>query len=242
MKKYILILAIATVAIFTACKKESITPTVSDKLTPAVVAYSHSGLGDNCNSVPTGTHIQLPSHISIVGQIVAAAPGSKSGLYLFKSAAATPYILKDKGEFTPVGAGDIGINITFNNSSSNGISFTLPGGLLFIDDTITQDDTTRIPPQHCLLLKDVQVTVPAGGTTKIQVLTFCANHHNSSPYGITYTFGPVSNYPGLVELVGIMKNKQYPVTNVGGVQTCVWDITNENGLTAADRSFLSTLQ
>ncbi len=241
MKNYLRIfgLLVAITVVFTACKKESTTPASTGTPTPVSPAYSHVGLGDS-NGVPSGTFISLPSYISVVGNIVAAAPGGKSGSVPFKPYATNNYIASDKGEYAPLGAGIIGINIAFKNSLNSPTSFTLPAGLLFIDDTISTDDTTRIP-QHCFMLKNVQVNLGAGETVKVQVLTYCSNHHFSSPFGLNYQFGPVSNYPGLVELTSIMKDKQHPVGQEWRMQTCVWDITNESGLTTDDRAFLNSL-
>lgn len=241
MKKYVKFFALMLVCavIFASCKKETVTPADTKTPTPVNPAYSHSGLGDN-NGVPTGTFINLPSYISVVGNIVAAAPGGKSGKVPFKPNATNNYVASDKGEYTPLGAGIIGINIAFKNNLNTPTSFTLPAGLLFIDDTISTDDTTRIP-QHCFMLKNVQVDLGAGETVKVQVLTYCSNHHFSSPFGLNYQFGPVSNYPGLVELCNIMKSKQHPVGQESRMQTCVWNITNEGGLTTDDRTFLNSL-
>ncbi|MEI6765070.1 MAG: hypothetical protein WCM76_05470 [Bacteroidota bacterium] len=236
-----MVMVLAGLMIVSACKKEKAPTAIDETINPVTPGYTHAGLGEY-SGVPSGTFIILPENISIVGQIRGGMQKGNGTLVKGKPGGAPYMMFDEKDTYLPVGTGTyVNLFVTFKNNGASPAHFTLPAGLIFCDDTTGVGDTTSIP-QHGFLLKNEIIDIAGGAEASFQLKTYCLNSHGTpSNYGIVYNFGPVTNYPGLVEIVSIMKSKQEPVGHEGEIQGIIWNVTNGNGLTAQDRATLNAL-
>jgi hypothetical protein len=113
-------------------------------------------------------------------------------------------------------------------------SAVLPAGLLLV----RRSNQT----QHLLFLKD-QPVIAAVTTTKTLLGTFCCNKHRNIPdAGDTFDLGPITDDPGLQQIVGIVKSKDVSDYNdMYMVQRAVQMVTDSTGLTQASIDSLNAL-
>jgi hypothetical protein len=113
-------------------------------------------------------------------------------------------------------------------------SAVLPAGLLLV----RRSNQT----QHLLFLKD-QPVIAAVTTTKTLLGTFCCNKHRNIPdAGDTFDLGPITDDPGLQQIVGIVKSKDVSDYNdMYMVQRAVQMVTDSTGLTQAYIDSLNAL-
>jgi hypothetical protein len=126
--------------------------------------------------------------------------------------------LSDYGPFT----------LAFNARASGAtdVRDTLPAGLLF--------RSARNSTQHMLLLKDHPITASPGVTANA-LGSFCCNQRRVSPdRGDTFELGPITDDPGLQQLVTLVRGKD--ISDGGDmwmVQRAVYLVTDSTGLTQA---------
>jgi len=128
------------------------------------------------------------------------------------------------GDPDVVGTGPMTIAFKASSRTSSTESDVLPAGLLFV----RRNNQT----QHLLFLKDQTVTAGVA-TTKTLVGTFCCNKHRAIPdAGDTFDLGPITDDPGLLQIVGIVKNKDVSgYADMYVVQRAVQMVTDSTGLT-----------
>lgn len=118
--------------------------------------------------------------------------------------------------------------LAFNARASGAadVHDTLPAGLLF--------RSARNSTQHMLLLKDHPITASPGITANV-LGSFCCNERRVSPdRGDTFELGPVTDDPGLQQLVTLVRGKD--ISDGGDmwmVQRAVYLVTDSTGLTQA---------
>jgi hypothetical protein len=138
------------------------------------------------------------------------------------------------GNPTTVETGPMTIAFTAVSRTANTESDVLPAGLLLV----RRNNQT----QHLLFLKDQPVTAAASGTTTL-VGTFCCNKYRDIPdAGDTFDLGPITDNPGLQQIVGIVRNKDVSSpTDMFMVQRAVQMVTDSTGLTQAYIDSLNAL-
>jgi hypothetical protein len=131
--------------------------------------------------------------------------------------------------------GMVRLCLRFTNTTSQPITVTLPPGLIFISDK----ETT----QNGLLIQVVTLEIPAQQQLFVPLYLYCLNKDRDITKGPqdTYSLGPVTQDGALRELLGLVQNKPLPLIDQGTVQAALWNITDGQGLTAADRDAISRL-
>ncbi len=218
---YFMVFALVAALLLASCAKDDPPPVVTTN-----DANPLSGLGSN-TGYPTGKYFKLPSNIRVLGDI-------RGGLYgkapVEKSYTGPFNVEEFKANWVTLGTGTyVNLFIQFYNSALNATTFTMPGGLIFIDSS---DLYQHIPVyQKGYILQDVEVTVPALDTAFIQLRAYCLNAHLApSSYDAVYYFGPITNNTQLNTITTIMNGKQYPYGEEYNIQQIVWNVT-DNGLT-----------
>jgi len=120
--------------------------------------------------------------------------------------------------------GPMTIAIKDSSRTSSTESAVLPAGLLLV----RRNNQT----QHLLFLKDQTVTAQVS-PTKTLFGTFCCNKHRNIPdAGDTFELGPITDNAELLQIVGIVKNKDISnSSNMWMVQRAVQMVTDSTGLT-----------
>jgi hypothetical protein len=236
MKTLINTALLAAIIIFSvSCKKENDTPDP----TPQQVVQNMTGLGDN-SGLPTGTQYVLPSFVSLIGDIRGGIYSEKSNRNVDKKVPYTKvanYGAKSPEEeiFTTFGTGTyVDLYIKFFCTLDHDTTFNILGGLIFVDTTGNY--------QSGFVLQTISIPLVSMDTTFALVRAYCLNlSRHSSDYDAVFKFGPVTNNASLMEVVNVMKIKQPPVGNESGVQDIIWNISDFDGITNENRTFLNSL-
>jgi len=125
---------------------------------------------------------------------------------------------------SPNGPFTLGITIA---SRSSGIETdVLPAGLLF--------KRQKTEMQHMLLLKPHTITTGTGSKTEL-LGCFCCNEHRPSPdEGDTFDLGPITDDPGLLQIVNLVRDKDISRgQDMWMVQHAVYLVTDSTGITQA---------
>ncbi|MCL2298615.1 MAG: hypothetical protein FWC27_00515, partial [Firmicutes bacterium] len=182
-----------------------------------------AGLG-NDQGEPEGTPLALPAGLSITGI---------RGAYDQCENATSRY-----------GTGSyVNLCIELDNRTDGPVEFTFPIGLIFVSDS---GET-----QNGLLLEKAAFTCPPRTEEErqlgenpcvIELHAYCLNlGRHATQDGDIYRIGPVTSNTRLLELLSLLAGKQITPTDWGSVQNVVWDITEDDGLTQADRDFINSL-
>lgn len=169
---------------------------------------------------PTGTPFALPAGVSVNGEMTGA--GAIDG----------PCAAADK---VGTSLGFVAVCMTLHNANSTDTTVVFPAGLVLIaTDTATQNGTQ---------VTAREVRVPAGRDTTIVYNLFCVNaHRNPSFESDTFTFGPVSDNAGLLEIIGLVQGKSVDNLNAADlIQGAVWEVSDDGGLTDGTRAQLKAL-
>lgn len=170
------------------------------------------GLGESVAD-PTGTTFALPAAVSVQSSTF---PGYPSDL-------TPPDVTVGYGLVQPV--------VPLVNGSAGSVTVTLPGGLLFISES----DTV----QNGVLIQERVIVIPPSTTQRIAIGLDCANAGRDAPAEEDlYRFGPVTDNPELLELVGLLADKDISQFST---QFAVWEITDFGGLTAETRAEIAAL-
>ncbi len=122
--------------------------------------------------------------------------------------------------------------VRLKSRNQNYITDTLPAGLLF--------RSVKRRVQHVICLKP---HIVAAGPTEQELMigVFCCNERREMPRSAdTFELGPLTNNPGLQEIVNLIRNKDIS-EKLWLVQRAVWMVTDSTGLTPAYRDSLSAL-
>lgn len=226
-------LLLSTVALY-SCEKEDPAPTPAPEPTPTDY---YAGLGTTPGT-PAGKPYLLPAGISVVGEI----RGGLSGKAPYEKNYKGPFNDFPKASYVTLGTGTyVNLYMMLYNSNFTNLSFSLPGGLIFVDSS----DVFNHEPvyQKGYILQNVNVSINAFDTAYIQLRAYCLNHTLSpSTYDAVYYFGPVTSNPQLNTITGIMATKAYPFGEEYNIQTIIWNVTDYGlTLTSAEIAYLNGL-
>jgi len=234
--RYLFLVLLLSAMTLVSCKKD----TTPDVVIPPTVTpvNQNAGLGQAAG-YPVGISYSLPDGISVVGYIRGGISGGKAP---YEKTYKGPFKQETKANYVTLGTGTyVHLYMTLYNSLLTNISFSMPGGLIFID---SNDVFQHVPVyQKGYILQDVDVTVNALDTAYIELNAYCLNHTLSpSSYDAVYFFGPVTTNTQLNQVTNIMASKQYPFGEEYNIQTIIWNIT-DNGLTltATEIAYLNSL-
>lgn len=170
------------------------------------------GLGES-TADPTGTAYVLPAAVSVQSS---PFPG-------YPSEVTPPDVALGYGLVQPV--------VPLVNSSSGSVTVTFPGGLIFISES---DEV-----QNGILVQERVIVIPPTTTQRIALGLDCANGGRHAPAEEDlYRFGPVTDNPELLELIGLLADKDISQFST---QFAVWEITDFGGLTDETRAEIEAL-
>jgi hypothetical protein len=165
-------------------------------------------------AMPAGTPFALPTGVTIDGAITADI----DPLCIMN------HVEEFGGEF-------VGVCIPLKNTTAGDLTVTLPAGLTFIAATPTT--------QNGMILQNHDLMLPAGMTTVFFFRLFCLDMNcDFAKATDRFTFGNVTNDPGILELIGLAKDKTLAAESdiSGALVYGVWDITDGSGLTPDHRA------
>ena len=98
--------------------------------------------------------------------------------------------------------------LTLHNSNNQPVTVTLPPGIIWISETVTET-TTKIV-QNGIILKSVTIQLPASSQLSVFLNAFCINEDRSlTDYGDTYNPQPIlTSHAGMLELSQLVANKR----------------------------------
>ncbi len=134
----------------------------------------------------------------------------------------------------PVVTGTYTLEMMARSTTDGSASDLLPAGLLF--------SSTQRRVQHMLVLKGQQVSFETTLSSE-DVGVFCCNRLRRTPDDLdTFDLGPVTDNPGLQEIVTAVRNKDISAySNLWMIQRAVWMVTDSTGLNQAYRDSLAGL-
>lgn len=165
---------------------------------------------------PTGTAFALPTGIELSGEI--------SGD--IEAGCASEPVVEKGGDLLP-------ICLPLKNTTGADITVKIPAGLTFI--------AANAETQNGIVLQAHELLVPAQSSVVFHFRLFCLNEH--CVFGSKsdrFTFGNVTDHPGVLEIIGLARTKVLD----GGVSAYVfgqllWDVTDHQGVTDAHRALLA---
>lgn len=229
----LIVLALGT-ATFISCKKgKSDSPAGSDEKPGQI-----PGIGKAAGK-PEGTPFTLPAGVKLVGDI-------EGNLFTTK-ATGQECVFDGQGFFVVAR-----IRLHRDAGGQNPLEVVFPGGLII--------ECLSDKYQHGLLVEKVVVTLPPtapggqGAECNVTLLLFCLNEKKDpSDENARYKFGPVTNSSLINEFIQEIKNKKISfsaygqetdspyLANVFALQTILWNITERDGMTEADRKTINEL-
>jgi hypothetical protein len=178
------------------------------------------GMGDS-TSPPTGMPLTLPAGVTI-GQPLRAVefdctpPEQRTPIFL--------------------GRGNtVRICLELTNNTPNAIVVELPPGEIWVSDKITT--------QNGILIVPAVITVAPQSKIYVNLFLLCLNKARAPTSGPddTFTVGPVTQDPAVLELIELVRGKALDVLDDGVLQKALWNITDGDGLTDEDRAAIRAL-
>jgi hypothetical protein len=207
--------------VLAACGGEGQEPDPIDPPDNNPPAQTRPGLGPSTGT-PTGTPYTLPAGITLASPIKGVEfdctpPEQRTPIF--------------------VGRGNtVRICLEFTNTTPGTLTITLPPGLTFVSQKVTT--------QNGFLIIPAVVNIPPNSKIYANLFLLCLNEKRTPSQGPadTFTVGPVTDDPQLVELTNLVKDKNLrDVLDDGVLQKAVWNVTDGQGLTAEDRAAISRL-
>ncbi|MCX6232060.1 MAG: hypothetical protein NTZ33_11005 [Bacteroidetes bacterium] len=231
-KKYFfaVIMIIVGIVALNACKKDVSPSNYTPYVDPYPVGNYTSGLGINPGK-PVCKPFILPQNVELMGEIHSATFKSTNFDKLTQNA--NDFLITPKTTFLELGSGSL-VNVYLKLYNKNSVPTTviIPGGLMFCPGdtnaqtgTTTQNDTIIIPPHD---------------STGCHIKTYCTNLHKHVPSSTTYSMLGTTLNSELFNLVQILKTKK-KLPQGSQVQSIIWHITDQGGMTDADRTYLNSL-
>lgn len=228
---FLVVLFVATMTIsYQSCKKDdTVTNIVRPPVTPPHINYL-LGLG-NIPGKPVGTNYSLPSNFHLTGPIMSdpgkALTGDKQALLL---AGIFPGI---KTDYTTFGSGTyVNLYVGIRNITAQNGVLIIPSGLIFCSE-----DTTD---QSGIIIQPDTIPIPGNDTVLCCLKSYCLNLHHSPPSNAIYKMTVTTLNPDLVYVVSVLRNKK-PVTDASQIQSIIWNITDNGGITQSDKTYLNSL-
>lgn len=257
MKKTILLLTLGLLSCaITSCEKNELKNAVD--YTPGEIP----GLGDAEGEL-TGTPFGLPRGIELIDEITGNSSQSgywtldysvqripfkmKDGSVVTRSTAETTY--STSRHFYGSGYGYVDLLIPMRNTTGNSITVTFPAALILRNESGSC--------QNGVLIKKVDVEIPAGEDYYLNLAFYCGNAHKSSAgSNDIYSLGVVSDALPLLELCDKVKNKKINLedfdyrssedyytykSQTDILQDIVWEVTDGEGLTSEEIAYIESL-
>lgn len=213
-----------------SCNKEDVvTNVITTPNRPTPTNYM-LGLGSNPGK-PVGTAYNLPTYFRFTGPIMSSPgkeyTGDKMAMLL------NGELPEPKTDYVIFGSGTyVNLYVGITNITSQNRVLVLPAGLIFCGE-----DTTN---QNGIIIQPDTIPIPGNDTVFCCLKNYCLNLHHSVPSGSPYKMTVTTLNPDLVYLVNVLRNKR-PVTEAGQIQSIIWNITDNGGLTASDKAYLNSL-
>lgn len=224
------------------------------------------GLGNEEGEL-TGTPFSLPEGISLIDDITGS--GSQYGYWNFNARSVSNRVfvgkdgtIKTQSLSPPIARGDVmdyhyfgsgygyvNLLIPMRNTKNQSVTVTFPAAL------ILENESGYC--QNGVLLKKVEVKIPAGSDYYLNLSFYCGNADRSAAGSSdVYTLGVVSNAAPLVDLCNRLKNKRinieefdstsyedYSLYNdqIDELQDIVWEITDYDGLKEEHIAYINSL-
>jgi hypothetical protein len=214
-----------------ACKKEvTTTYTYIPVVDPTPVGNYTSGLGNNPGK-PVCKPFILPQNVELMGEIHSATFKSTNFDKLTQNA--NDFLITPKSTFIELGSGScVNVYLKLFNKNSFPTMVVIPGGLMFCPgDTTTQTGTTT---------QNDTIIIPPHDSSACHIKAYCTNLHKHIPSSTTFTMLGTTLNSDLYGLVQILKTKK-KLPQGSQVQTIIWHITDQGGMTDADRTYLNNL-
>ncbi|KFE68962.1 putative lipoprotein [Hyalangium minutum] len=128
----------------------------------------------------------------------------------------------------------VSVCLRLRNTSAQLRTVELPAGLILISDDLSS--------QNGMLAQAVPLQVPAQQTLAVALHLYCINETRAPTASWdTYRLGPVTQDPGLREIINLVADKFLPVPGREEVQYAISNVTDGPGLTPQDRQALVSL-
>jgi hypothetical protein len=133
------------------------------------------------------------------------------------------------------GSGDsVQLCLNFRNNTGAPITVEFPPGIIFESETT---DT-----QHGLLVQRASIVVPAKPVSHKLLYLYCLNSSRAqSGPDSRFRKGPVTQYADFKEFFGLLENKQIPTKLTTEIQTAVYHLASDKGLSDSDRAYINSL-
>ncbi|MBN2729299.1 MAG: hypothetical protein JXR53_08750 [Bacteroidales bacterium] len=240
MKSILYVLSIAVIVLIGSCTAED---PVYQTFEPVDYQASHStnyfnnGLGDN-PGIPAGSLYSFPAGIEIVGFVHGNAPAVSSAPQFDKEKNLNSFMPVSDKSYVEYGYGSlVNLYFTLENTTNQQILVTIPKG------TICHEADHDPQSQHGLLVKTVEIPVPANGTVDIHLKLFCVNaHHGIAIADDPYKIGVITVNPDLLTVCNILNAKStIDSGDYGTIQSIIWKITDNGGFSQADIDLLNAM-
>jgi hypothetical protein len=227
MKKSLFQLALLSLLVLASCSKAD---SGTEHKTPEGPApSSQKGIGKS-KETPEGTAFSLPPGITLVNDTLWGSDALYCGC-------------NDPDSGCRLGTGGlVRLCISFRNNTAEAIPVQLPPGLIFIYTRSSNPD--NILTQNGILIKKETFTIDAGAITTFDLMLLCLNsdRKHSGPEDM-FVMGPITMNKELNELSQLLSSKNIrPLETGARVQSFVWHITEDGGLTAGDRNEIQAMQ
>ena len=134
----------------------------------------------------------------------------------------------------------VNVIVQITNTTATPIELVIPAGQTFIASPAIY--------QNGIAMERLSATIAPGATGRFVLFLFCIEQDgDGSNTGTTYTLGPVTTDPQLLDLIALATDKLGPGRDpqhikTDAVQSAIWEITDGSGmLSAHGRSLLVTL-
>ena len=122
--------------------------------------------------------------------------------------------------------------VGIRNLTAQNRTLIIPSGMIFCSDDSTNQSGIIIQPDT--------IPIPGNDTTFCLLKSYCVNLHRSPPSGAHYKIAVVTLNPDFVYVTNILRNKKR-VTDVSTIQSLIWNITDNGGLTQENKTYLNSL-
>jgi len=232
-KLSITVVIIAVLFVMNACKKDVNTtyPTTPPVVIPTVPVGNYpAGLGSTPGT-PVCKPFNLPANIVLIGEIHSSV--FKSVSFDKATQNINDFIIQPKTTFLELGSGSlVQVYLKFFNKSSQPTSLIIPGGLMFCPgDSAAQTGITVQPDT---------IIIPGNDSIGCHIKSFCTNAHKHVPSNTKYKMLGTTLHSDLWTMVNILKNKK-KIQPGSQIQSIIWHITDNGGLTESDKTYLNSL-
>lgn len=198
-----------SVVFMVSCEKED--PSNNEILNIPITTDDLSGFGDRPGT-PSGVLFHLPYNVQFSTQLL----GRDTGYW----------------NYPQYGIGTIGAIFTLANNNNLPVEVVFPAGLIFLaDNDSSQNGLTAYPST---------IYLPSMSTKRMVLRFFCMNHNKNAGYVNFYTMNVISNNDQVTTLTNLTRYKNDSIINshTWNLQQIIWNISDGNGLTQADKDMI----